>query len=72
MSDPTTDPNVTVTDVTKEVTCGDVRVTIHIGAFGFIRISPHELPIGEIPNLIAALHTAHDIATQCSPHQEVS
>jgi len=72
MSDPTTDPNVTVTDVTKEVTCGDIRITIFIGAHGCVRISPNQVVFDEIPNLIAALHTAHDIATQCSPHQEVS
>lgn len=69
-----TEPDVVVTDVTKEVTCGHVRVTIHFGAqFGFIRMSHNELPIGEIPNLISALHAAHDIAlAQFDPHQEVS
>lgn len=45
------------------VTCGKVRVTVHIGLHGFIRTAPSEVPVGEIPNLIAALHTALDVVS---------
>jgi hypothetical protein len=57
------EPNVVVTDEVKRVTCGQVTVGLYIGAFGYVT-PPHEVKYADIPDLITALHTALDIATE--------